>query len=347
MNARSALKVLYSVPLLGLVLLAFSVGYPPFDDATTIDLTTHMIQHILIVMAGVMIAYPLHRRGYLVRMEGKNLALVGLAVIIVIITIWHLPEAWDAAVLNPVIHVGEHLSFLLVGILIGSTLQTLSDRSKIDVLILGFFGHFFYGIALISQYRLYPLYSLADQGVMGIVMFSVGPFYWTGILFLIFRNKAWFSEVPTYGEAPAASSPREGRSGSSRLARGFRQATPVCTVALLALLVGFYGSSALAIGLASQPPQSQPGATVFIVETPISWQFSPANVTVVIGVNNTVTWVSHSLSYDTVTGNGTFSSGSIAPGQEYSFKFTAPGSYPYHCVYHPWMVGTVRVLAHP
>ena len=140
MTLRSALRMLYSVPFLGLVLFTFSVGFPPFDDATTLDLTTHMIQHIIIVMAGVMIAYPLHRKGYFRPIEGAYSGLAGLGAIIVMVTFWHLPQFWDAAVLNPLVHAVEHASFLLIGILIGSSLQTLSDRAKIDVLILGFLG---------------------------------------------------------------------------------------------------------------------------------------------------------------------------------------------------------------
>jgi plastocyanin len=352
-NARSLLDELYSVPLLGLVLFVFSIGFPPFDDATTLDLTTHMIQHIVIVMAGFMIAYPLHRKGYSRRMEGKNSAPVGLAAIMVIITYWHLPANWDAAVLNPYIHAVEHLSFLLSGIIIGSTLQTLSDRTKIDVLLLGFFGHFAYGLVLISNNHIYPLYPLADQGLLGIVMFSVGPFYWTGILYLIFRNRAWFREVSAFGEEPLGSPgpqtrhPEGGWSPGRR--RGLRLVTATSTVVLVALLVGFFAYSAVAIS-SIPPSQPQPGSSVkvIIVETPVSWNYSPANVTVVVGVNSTVTWVSHSLAYDTVTGlNGTFSSGSIAPGQTFTHTFTRPGIYPYRCVYHPWMVGTVTVLAEP
>ena len=225
MNARLALGMLYSVPLLGAVLFVFSIGFPPFDDATTLDLTTHMIQHIIIVMAGVMVAYPLHRKGYFARIEGRNFALPGLGLIIVIITFWHLPANWDGAVLDPLVHAVEHFSFLLVGILIGSTLQTLSDRAKIDVLIVGFFGHFGYGLVLISTYLIYPLYSLADQGVLGIVMFSVGPFYWTGILYIIFRNRAWFREVPTYGdEALESASPAARHSGGSERSTSARKA---------------------------------------------------------------------------------------------------------------------------
>jgi plastocyanin len=351
-KAKSLLDELYSVPLLGAVLFVFSIGFPPFDDATTVDLTTHMVQHIVIVMAGFMIAYPLHRKGFFRRIEGKNSTPVGLAVVIVIITYWHLPANWDAAVLNPYIHAVEHLSFLLSGIIIGSTLQTLSDRTKIDVLVLGFFGHFAYGLVLISNNHIYPLYPLADQGLLGIVMFSVGPFYWTGILYLIFRNRSWFREVSSLGEEPLGpQSPptvRLEKSGSLGRRRGLRLFTAASTVVLVALLVGFYATSAVAITFMppSQLPQSSSSVQVSIVETPVSWNYNPANVTVMIGVNSTVTWVSHSLAYDTVTGvNGTFSSGSIAPGQTFSYTFTRPGIYPYRCIYHPWMVGTVTVLA--
>src|SRR6267143_2006090 len=124
MNAKSLLGALYSVPLLGVVLFVFSVSFPPFDDATILDLTTHMVQHIAIVIAGVLIAYPLHKGGRFAKIEGKNSAYLALAFIILVITFWHIPDFWDGAVLNPLIHADEHLSFLLVGLLIGSTLQT-------------------------------------------------------------------------------------------------------------------------------------------------------------------------------------------------------------------------------
>ncbi|HVC26557.1 MAG TPA: DUF1404 family protein [Nitrososphaerales archaeon] len=350
MGIRSALGILYSVPLLGLVLFVFSVGYPPFDDATTLDLTTHMIQHIVIVVAGIMIAYPLHRKGYLRLIEGKNSGLVGLAVIVPLIAFWHLPQFWDAAVLNPLVHAVEHASFLLVGALIGSSMQTLTDRAKIDVLILGFFGHFFYGIFLISNYKIYPLYSIADQGALGIVMFSVGPFYWTGILYLIFRNRAWFREIPSSGaEVPEIPHPRasHGEQGAgSKLRAGARLIAPICSVVMIALLVGFFASSAVAIAMTSPPHQSSSTVQVLIVETPVTWNYYPQNVTVVLGVNSTVVWVSHSLAYDTVTGtNGTLSSGSIPPGGTFSFTFTTAGTYSYRCIYHPWMTGTVVVKA--
>jgi plastocyanin len=51
------------------------------------------------------------------------------------------------------------------------------------------------------------------------------------------------------------------------------------------------------------------------------------------------------VSFDTVTGtNNSLSSGPIAPGEKFMFTFTSPGTYPYYCIYHPWMKGTVTVV---
>ena len=76
--------------------------------------------------------------------------------------------------------------------------------------------------------------------------------------------------------------------------------------------------------------------------------FAPNAITVVLGVNNTVVWTNNDSSPHTVTSNGgTFNSGNMAPGQTYAYTFTAPGTYEYHCTYHPWMTGTVIVKAVP
>jgi plastocyanin len=73
--------------------------------------------------------------------------------------------------------------------------------------------------------------------------------------------------------------------------------------------------------------------------------YSPATITVVIGVNATVMWTNADIAAHTVTGDNSSSinSGNLAPNQSYSFTFTSPGTYPYHCNYHNWMHGTVIV----
>ncbi|HVC27165.1 MAG TPA: cupredoxin domain-containing protein [Nitrososphaerales archaeon] len=78
----------------------------------------------------------------------------------------------------------------------------------------------------------------------------------------------------------------------------------------------------------------------------VSFSYSPDQVTVVMGVNNTVTWVNNDNAPHTVTANdGSFGSGNIGSGGSYTYTFTEPGTYAYYCAYHSWMVGTVVVKA--
>jgi plastocyanin len=43
------------------------------------------------------------------------------------------------------------------------------------------------------------------------------------------------------------------------------------------------------------------------------------------------------------TPSGLFDSGDMVQGDQFSFTFDEPGTYPYYCVPHPWMTGTVIV----
>ena len=78
--------------------------------------------------------------------------------------------------------------------------------------------------------------------------------------------------------------------------------------------------------------------------------FMPAEVTVDVG--GEVTWSNDDNAAHTVTSGadltsddvGTvFDSGLFMAGNTFSHKFDAAGEYPYFCMVHPWMVGTVIV----
>ncbi len=80
--------------------------------------------------------------------------------------------------------------------------------------------------------------------------------------------------------------------------------------------------------------------------------YSPAAITVVIGMNNTVIWLNNDTAPHTVTpsteppsGNWSVGSGNLDAGKTYQFTFTVPGKYTYGCAYHSWMHGTVLVKA--
>jgi len=71
---------------------------------------------------------------------------------------------------------------------------------------------------------------------------------------------------------------------------------------------------------------------------------------VTLSVGNEVMWNNIDATSHTVTAgipaegfSGHFDSGLIAPGGMFSHEFDEAGTFPYYCVAHPWMVGTVMV----
>jgi LPXTG-motif cell wall-anchored protein len=72
------------------------------------------------------------------------------------------------------------------------------------------------------------------------------------------------------------------------------------------------------------------------------FSFGPAAITVHAG--DTVTWVNDGPTDHTATGSG-FDTGTLAKGQSGSHTFTTAGTFSYHCSIHPFMKGTVTVLA--
>lgn len=70
----------------------------------------------------------------------------------------------------------------------------------------------------------------------------------------------------------------------------------------------------------------------------------------IIFTDTEVTWKNDDTAAHTVSSgspsegpDGIFDSSLILGGATYSFKFEEKGDYPYFCMVHPWMVGTVSV----
>ncbi len=103
--------------------------------------------------------------------------------------------------------------------------------------------------------------------------------------------------------------------------------------------------SAACTAPSGQPaPTGTPAATGENVQIQ-NFAFSPATLTVKAGT--TVTWTNNDGTQHTVTPDAGapagFGSGGLSPGTSYSFTFTGPGTYPYHCSIHQSMKGTVVV----
>ncbi|MFQ5781505.1 MAG: plastocyanin/azurin family copper-binding protein [Nitrosopumilus sp.] len=88
---------------------------------------------------------------------------------------------------------------------------------------------------------------------------------------------------------------------------------------------------------------------------PYFWQSEKDGSTsgiVEILVGDTISWENADTAAHTVT-SGTviegpddiFDSGLFGPGKSFSYTFTEIGDYPYYCLVHPWMTGTVIVTA--
>jgi plastocyanin len=74
------------------------------------------------------------------------------------------------------------------------------------------------------------------------------------------------------------------------------------------------------------------------------------NITLVIGINNTVNWTNDDSAAHTVTSTsapscGAFDSGNMNSGAAYTHTFGVPCNYQYDCKYHSWMTGTIVVKA--
>ena len=76
--------------------------------------------------------------------------------------------------------------------------------------------------------------------------------------------------------------------------------------------------------------------------------YIPAEVT--INAGETVTWSNDDTAAHTVTSgspdggpDGIFDSSLFMADGEFTYTFDEPGEYPYFCMVHPWMVGTVTV----
>jgi len=72
------------------------------------------------------------------------------------------------------------------------------------------------------------------------------------------------------------------------------------------------------------------------------FSFSPAQITVAPGT--TVNWTNEGPSPHTTTADdGTWDSGTMEQGEDFSFTFDEPGTYTYHCSIHPDMTATIKV----
>ncbi|MBI2906531.1 MAG: cupredoxin domain-containing protein [Chloroflexi bacterium] len=104
-----------------------------------------------------------------------------------------------------------------------------------------------------------------------------------------------------------------------------------------AAMLGFLAAASL---LLAQPAQA--AATVSVTDD----AFVPQNLTVLLG--DTVTWTNSGVRLHTATSDLAYwNSGTLSPGQSYSYTFLSVGAYSYYCSFsvNQEMKGSITVLA--
>ena len=123
----------------------------------------------------------------------------------------------------------------------------------------------------------------------------------------------------------------------------------VSAVLLFAVACGGYSTSSTSPSPSPTPSATPPsGAPSSSITIPMGAEFlgnrafTPADLNIAAGT--AVTWVNSDATSHTTTSNvAGWDSGIVAPGGRFSFVFQNTGTFPYHCVIHPGMVGTVVV----
>lgn len=110
---------------------------------------------------------------------------------------------------------------------------------------------------------------------------------------------------------------------------------------LLALLVG------TACALAAQPKPANLAEKIATSAagpqiTIENFAFNPATLAVPVGT--TVTWIKRDDEPHTGTSSeNVFTSPGLDADKTFSYRFSTPGTYAYHCKLHPHMTGTITV----
>jgi putative membrane protein len=194
-------RIYFSLGLLALILALES----PIDvGGDNYLFSLHMVQHLILAM----IVPPLLLLGlpeeWLLLQRLRISPIAANIIFNLVLAVWHLPFLYEATLRNGPVHVAEHLTFLLAGLLFWWPILAPSARRRgLSVMgkiaYLGFAGvpPTILGIAFIlSRNVLYPFYAAAprvtplspldDQVAAGLVMFGLGNLIYFVAIAIIF-----------------------------------------------------------------------------------------------------------------------------------------------------------------
>ena len=193
--------------LSGVAITVFALVGPLDTIAEEYLQTAHMLQHVLIADLGVALTLVAVRgplavfflpRGLLVplahtRWARRALAFlltpwVGYVLWVGVLVAWHIPPAYEAALVHPVVHTLEHLSFVVAGLLVWTQIVDPTGHRRLSVgeragyvallfwtgqilaYVIAFATEPLYDAYVDQPHRLLGLSPLADQKLSAVVM---------------------------------------------------------------------------------------------------------------------------------------------------------------------------------
>jgi putative membrane protein len=195
-----------AVVVIGVALLS------PIDALSDELFSVHMLQHLLLILGAapllafsnahlVMLrAFPLSGRRALGRAVAaipgvrqaahkQASALIAAACFVGTMWFWHIPAAYDWALDNEAVHVGEHLTLLAAATFFWRVIITSGDRrlspamAVVLVSLVGIQGAFLSALIMFAGHPLYRAYAgnpLDDQVLAGVLMCIPASFVYLG-----------------------------------------------------------------------------------------------------------------------------------------------------------------------
>ncbi|HEX2981773.1 MAG TPA: cytochrome c oxidase assembly protein [Anaerolineaceae bacterium] len=197
-------------------LCAFIALVSPLDELADHALfSAHMAQHVLLTFVAPplwLIGMPAWLAARLVPAKARAVLanpLVAFTVFNAVMWLWHLPAAYDAALGNETLHIGEHLMFMgsaLIGwwpVLGPDLTGQMRPAVKLGYLIPSLFScTALAALITLSAVPLYPFYAqttlawgltpLVDQQVGGLVMWMTGDLI--DLILIVWVVKALFDQ---------------------------------------------------------------------------------------------------------------------------------------------------------
>jgi plastocyanin len=114
----------------------------------------------------------------------------------------------------------------------------------------------------------------------------------------------------------------------------------LAAIAIAIVAFGLANHSKRSSGAVSSAPITATAVSVRIS----NFAFAPPALTVKVGTR--VTWTNEDSTAHTATADqGGFDTGSLNQGKSMTIQFNTPGTFTYHCAFHAFMTGTIKVVS--